>query len=221
QDADDWSAPDRLEKLLEHAEATGADMIGSQEVRVFCDEPEVVPIQWPVDGNEEFAQRATAFPLLHPTTLVSRHAMLAAGGYSMGLRFGGDAEFLRRVHHVARCVNTPHHGYFRRIRQGSLTTAPATAIGTPARKQLMEETFERANANAERVARAEAPDLRPLRPGPPVKLDRLAGPKLHTRSSGPRPPRPAAPAPVPAGECVPSPIFVVGAERSGASALGA
>ncbi|MDQ3723261.1 MAG: glycosyltransferase, partial [Actinomycetota bacterium] len=175
QDADDWSAPDRLERLLEHAEATGADMIGSQEVRVFCDEPEVVTIAWPLDGNEQFRERPTAFPLLHPTTLVSRAAMVAAGGYSKGLRFGGDAEFLRRVHHVARCVNTPHAGYFRRIRQGSLTTAPATAIGTPARKQLMAETFARADANAERLVRGEALDLSPLRPGPPIRLARLCG----------------------------------------------
>lgn len=221
QDADDWSAPDRLEALLAHAEATGADMIGSQEVRVFCDEPEVAPIQWPLDGNAEFAVRATAFPLLHPTTLVSRRAMMEAGGYSMGLRFGGDAEFLRRVHHVARCVNTPHHGYFRRIRQGSLTTAPATAIGTPARKQLMEETFERANANAERVARGERPDLSPLRPGPGIKLERLAGPRLHTASSGPRPARPAPPARPEAQDGPSAPIFVVGADRSGASVIGA
>ena len=44
QDADDWSAPERLEKLLAGAESTGAELIGSQEVRVFCDEPEAVPI---------------------------------------------------------------------------------------------------------------------------------------------------------------------------------
>jgi glycosyltransferase involved in cell wall biosynthesis len=221
QDADDWSAPDRLERLLAHAEESGADMIGSQEVRVFCDEPEVAGIQWPLDGNAQFVGMPTAFPLLHPTTLVSRHAMVAAGGYSMGLRFGGDAEFLRRVHHVARCVNTPHYGYYRRIRQGSLTTAPATAIGTPARKQLMEETFERAHANAERVATGDAPDLTPLREGSRIKLTRLAGPRLHTRSSGERQARPA-PQLRPASSDGPTgPVFVVGAERSGASALAA
>jgi glycosyltransferase involved in cell wall biosynthesis len=230
QDADDWSAPDRLERLLADAEAAGADMIGSQEIRVFCDEPEVVSIQWPLDGNAEFRQRATAFPLLHPTTLVSRRAMVAAGGYSMGLRFGGDAEFLRRVHHVARCVNSPHHGYFRRIRQGSLTTAPATAIGTPARKQLMEETFARANANAERVAAAEAPDLSPLRPGPGMKLTRLAGPRLHTRAGGERQqrserpfdqPDPGMEPAAPANGAATGPIFVIGADRSGVSAVAA
>lgn len=223
QDADDWSAPDRLEQLLACAQEHGADMIGSQEVRIFCDEPEVAPIQWPLDGNAPFKERPTAFPLLHPTTLVSRAAMMAAGGYSMGLRFGGDAEFLRRVHYVARCVNTPHYGYYRRVRQGSLTTAPATAIGTPARKQLMEETFARANANAEAVAGGRQPDLSPLRPGPAIKLRRLCGPRLHTKTTEARRPRPEPPtplAPVTADEA-PAPIFVIGPDRAGASALGA
>jgi glycosyltransferase involved in cell wall biosynthesis len=220
QDADDWSAPDRLERLLEHAEREGADMIGSQEVRIFCDEPQAIPIQWPLDGNEPFKERPTAFPLLHPTTLVGRELVKAAGGYSTGLRFGGDAEFLRRAHYVGRCVNTSHHGYFRRIRQGSLTTAPATAIGTPARKKLMEETFARAASNAERVARGDAPDLSPLRTGERVELRRLAGPQLHTTRSGRPVARPPAPEPAPAREGAPAPVFVVGAERSGASALG-
>jgi glycosyltransferase involved in cell wall biosynthesis len=219
QDADDWSAPDRLERLLEHAEREGADMIGSQEVRIFCDEPQAIPIQWPLDGNEPFKERATAFPLLHPTTLVSRALLKAAGGFSSGLRFGGDAEFLRRAHHVGRCVNTSHHGYFRRVRRGSLTTAPATAIGTPARKELMEETFARANANAEAVARGEQPDLTPLRSGPRVGLERLAGPRLHTKGAGDRPPRPAPPVPYPAQEGEPAPVFVVGTDHAGAGVL--
>jgi glycosyltransferase involved in cell wall biosynthesis len=219
QDADDWSAPDRLERLLEHAEREGADMIGSQEVRIFCDEPQAIPIQWPLDGNEPFQERATAFPLLHPTTLVSRALLKAAGGFSSGLRFGGDAEFLRRAHYVGRCVNVPHHGYFRRVRRGSLTTAPATAIGTPARKELMEETFARANANAEAVARGEQPDLTPLRTGPRVGLERLAGPRLHTEGSGDRPPRPAPPQPYPAEDGPPAPVFVVGTDHAGAGVL--
>jgi colanic acid/amylovoran biosynthesis glycosyltransferase len=85
----------------------------------------------------------------------------------------------------------------------------------------MEETFARATANAERVARGEAPDLSPLRPGPAIRLKRLCGPRLHTKSSGPRPPRPAAPPrPLPA-QGTPTAIFVIGADRSGASTLAA
>ena len=50
----------------------------------------------------------------------------------------------------------------------STETAPATAIGTPARKELMEETFARARANHERVAQGLEPDLSPLRTRGPV-----------------------------------------------------
>jgi glycosyltransferase involved in cell wall biosynthesis len=214
QDADDWSAPDRLERLLQEAERTGAELIGTQEVRVFCDEPEAVPIDWPLDVNACFAERATAFPLLHPTSLVSRDVVMAVGGFATGLRFGGDAEFLRRAHHVARVVNVPSYSYYRRIRQNSLTTAPATRIGSPVRKQIMEMTFERANRNAELVASGKQPDLSPPRTAPPVGFTRLAGPELKAPKE-----RPAAVAP-PEPEAAPlAPIFVVGADRSGASAL--
>lgn len=220
QDADDWSASDRLEKLLEGAAATGAELIGSQEIRVFCDEPEAVPIQWPLDGNGPLEDQPTAFTCLHPTSLVSRDLVQAIGGFSSGLRFGGDAEFLRRAHWIATVANVPHYGYLRRIRQDSLTTAPATAIGTPARKELMEETFARARTNHELVDQGLEPDLSPLRTRGPVKLQRLCGPPLHGMTGAKKirrrhrsiPPPRAYPNP-------PVPIFVLSAERSGASAL--
>jgi glycosyltransferase involved in cell wall biosynthesis len=219
QDADDWSAPDRLERLLEGAAATGAELIGSQEVRVFCDEPEVAGIAWPLDGNAPFAERPTAFSSLHPTTLVSHDLLDAVGGFATGLRFGGDAEFLRRVQWIATIANVPNYGYYRRIRQGSLTTAPATAIGTPVRKQLMEETFARAHANVEAVANGREPDLSPLRTAPPVELRHLTGPKLLPKG------KTAPQRKTPRGQkrrtetAAPQPVFVLGAARSGASIL--
>ena len=85
QDADDWSAPDRLERLLDARRGRrGAELIGSQEVRVFCDEPEAAPIQWPLDGNAPFAEQPTAFPLLHPTSSSRATCVMAAGGFSIG-----------------------------------------------------------------------------------------------------------------------------------------
>ena len=100
QDADDWSAPDRLERLLEHAEREGADMIGSQEVRIFCDEPRRAD---PVAARR---QRAVHGARDGVPAAASDHAGLARaaeGGRRVldGLRFGGDAEFLRRAHYVA------------------------------------------------------------------------------------------------------------------------
>jgi glycosyltransferase involved in cell wall biosynthesis len=222
QDADDWSAPDRLELLLAAAERTGAELIGTQELRVFCEEPEVAPIEWPLDVKAPFAERPTAFPLLHPTSIVSRELVMELGGFASGLRFSGDAEFLRRAHHVAQVINIPEHAYYRRIRQGSLTTAPATGLKSSKRRQVMEMLWERARRNAELVACGEAPDLSPCLTAPAVGLRRLAGPALRGQEDDgsacvERPSAPSAGAPRAGGP--PRPIFVIGADRSGVSAL--
>ena len=223
QDADDWSAPDRLEKLLAAGERTGAELLGTQEMRVFCDEPEVAPIKWPLDVHAMFAEKPTAFPLLHPTSIVTRDLVMELGGFASGLRFSGDAEFLRRAQYVARVLNIPDYLYFRRIRQNSLTTARATGLKSPERQRVMEMLWERARLNAERAATGEQPDLGPIESAPPVGLRRLAGPPLSGQEAAdafaetPAAARPAAPGGSKGGP--PRPIFVIGADRSGASAL--
>ena len=220
QDADDWSAPDRLERLLEAGERTRAELLGGQEMRVFCEEPEVAPIRWPLDVKAAFAEKPTAFPLLHPTSIVTRDLVMALGGFASGLRFSGDAEFLRRAQYVAHVTNIQHYGYFRRIRRNSLTTAAATGLQSPERQRVMEMLWGRARRNAERVAAGQEPDLAPCTTAPPVGLRLLAGPALHAAGQ-------PAPAPVqrtPSGPRQkrggpPRPVFVLGADRSGASAL--
>lgn len=180
QDADDWSAPERLEALLAEAARTGAEMVGGQEVRVRCMEGEVLPFLRPLDANAALADDPGSFPVLHPTSLVSRDLVMRVGGFATGMRFGGDAEFLRRAACVARVVNAPHFGYFRRIRPGSLTMAPATGLRSPARRALIQELRARAEANADVAKRGGAPDLTPYRIAGPVRLDHLAGPPLKS-----------------------------------------
>jgi len=221
QDADDWSAPDRLEKLLAAGERTGAELIGTQEIRVFCEEPEVAPIAWPLDVHKQFAVKPTAFPLLHPTSIVTRDLVQSLGGFASGLRFSGDAELLRRAQHVARVANVPDHCYYRRIRENSLTTASATGLRSPIRQQVMEMLWEQARRNAAAAATGQTPDLSPIRTAPPVRLRQLAGPALSGRPAGgfedsPRPPAP--PKPERRGG-PPRPVFAIGAPRSGVSAL--
>jgi len=220
QDADDWSGPERLEALLRHAAETGAELIGTQELRVFCDEPEVTPIEWPLDVNAQFAEKPTAFPLLHPTSIVSRGLVMRLGGFASGLRFSGDAEFLRRARFVSDVVNVPELLYFRRIRQGSLTTAPATGLQSPERKRVMEMLWQRARHNAELAELGGTPHLEPCETARPVGLKKLTGPPLLGRGNDPAPPRPASPPTLerrPEGS--PRPVFVVGADRSGVSSL--
>jgi glycosyltransferase involved in cell wall biosynthesis len=222
QDADDWSAPDRLEQLLAAGERNGAELIGTQEIRVFCEEPEVTPIAWPLDVHKQFAAKATAFPLLHPTSIVTRDLVMELGGFASGLRFSGDAELLRRAQHVAKVANVADHCYYRRIRENSLTTASATGLRSPIRQQVMELLWEQARRNAAAAAAGQTPDLSPIRTAPPVRLRQLAGPALSGRPAKgfvAEPERPAAPAKPARKGGAPRPVFVIGAPRAGVSAL--
>jgi hypothetical protein len=218
QDADDWSAFDRLEVLLQTAEETDAELVGSHEVRVLVEQGDIVPVRYPLDVNEVLRARPTAFPLLHPTSLVARRLVTRLGGFATGLRFSGDAEFLRRAGHVARLVNADHFGYFRRKRAGSLTTASETGLGSPMRRQVQEMLAERARANAQAVARGAAPDLAPWRRAPEPNLRLLAGPApgdLPVRSgwTGSVPRAPAS------GGATREPVFVIGPPRAGDTLL--
>lgn len=179
QDADDWSTSDRLELLLAEAERTGAELVGSQELRVLCDSREVLPCLYPLDVNAALAVRP-AHPLLHPTSLVARDLVHRLGGFATGLRFGGDSEFLLRAAYVARIVNVPSYCYFRRHRRGSLTTDPATGLDTPVRLQLQQLLRERGLSNASAVARGEPPALEPCASAAPARLTHILGPELRS-----------------------------------------
>ena len=177
QDADDWSTSDRLALLLEEAQRAGAELIGSQELRVLCDSDETMPVCYPLDANLALAEKP-GHPLLHPTSLVSRDLFLRAGGFATGLRFGGDTEFLLRASWVGRIVNIPDYCYFRRKRENSLTTNRDTGLQSPARLELLGLVKTRAYANMQAVARGESPDLTPCRTADPIQLEHVLGPEL-------------------------------------------
>jgi glycosyltransferase involved in cell wall biosynthesis len=177
-DADDWSSPDRLEVLLKAARKTNAEMIGSQEIRIYCDEAEAIPWCYPVDVNAALMESPQSFPLLHPTSLVSRDLIQRIGGYATGMRFSGDAEFLRRATHAGWLVNVSEFCYFRRKRAGALTSSSETGFQSSARRETEEIIRERAVRNAAKSARNELPDLRPYKMMPPVELTHISGPRV-------------------------------------------
>lgn len=182
QDADDWSTYDRLEILLTEAERAGAELIGSQELRILYDETDPLPVCYPLDVNAAFRQHP-GFPLLHPTSLVSRDLVQRLGGFATGLRFGGDTEFLHRAAHVARIVNVPRYCYFRRVREGALTTASDTAIGSPARDELGNQLEEWILENNPYSARREADTLKPFAVAQAIHLTHMSGPRLTNDAS--------------------------------------
>jgi hypothetical protein len=174
QDADDWSANIRLERLLEAAEKTGAELVGTQEWRVYELESKITPVYYPLDVNLAL-QKKPGHPLMHPSSLVARDLVMRVGGFATGLRFGGDTEFLLRSALATKIVNIPEFCYFRRKRPHSLTTAPKTGLQSPERKALLTALKARARQNLEKMQMKRQPDLTPLAIAKPIKLHYLAG----------------------------------------------
>jgi len=177
QDADDWSSGYRLELLLAAAENYGAELVGTQELRVFEDD-RVLPVVYPLNVSAALAAKP-GHPLLHPTSLVSRNLVLRLGGFATGLRFSGDTEFLLRAQFAAIIVNVPDYGYFRRHRAGSLTTDRATGLDAPVRLELIQQLKKRAIANSAAVREGKLPDLRPLKTAGAIELNYITGSPLE------------------------------------------
>lgn len=177
QDADDWSAYNRLALLLAEAERTGAELVGSQEVRVDEIKGRCYAVCYPLDVTGAVREEI-GHALLHPTSLVSTGLLKRLGGFATGLRFGADSEFFRRAAFVATIANIPEGAYFRRKRPESLTTAATTGIDSPLRKKLLSAIRARAVSNRELLALDLLPDLQPLSCREQIALSHVSGPAL-------------------------------------------
>jgi hypothetical protein len=177
QDADDWSSCDRLQSLLHTALATGAELIGTQEIRVHDEAARLTGVNYPLDVNAALATKP-GHPLLHPTSLVTRDLVQRLGGFATGLRFGGDTEFLLRAVWSAKVLNLPSYSYFRRKRLDSLTTAPETGLESPARLELLRQLKQRAIARNAAFAAKESVDRSPIATAPAIQLKHMTGPPL-------------------------------------------
>lgn len=229
QDADDWSAPDRLEVLLDLATRTGKELIGSQGHRLIVDEGEVVLYQHPIDPERTFQTTPKSKPVHHPTSLVTRDLIQRTGGYCTGLPYSGDTEFLRRAATIGPIGNTAEFIYIYRTRSDSLTGSEETGVHTAVRRELWAIQHPRAQWISDRVQAGLGPVLAPMAMTSPANLAHLSGPALlgvdgqpwpigtpvALDSSKPRKKttrRKSAATP-------PRPVFIIGAPRSGTSIL--
>lgn len=229
QDADDWSAPNRLDVLLDLAVRTGKELIGSQGHRLIVDEGEVVLYQHPIDPERTFQTTPKSKPVHHPTSLVTRDLIQRTGGFSTGLPFSGDTEFLRRAATIGPIANTAEFIYVYRTRSDSLTGSEETGIHTAVRRELWAIQHPRAQWIADRVAAGLGPVLAPMAVTNPVTLAHVSGPALRGLDGHPWPPGTAAAITTPPARPKPSrrrraadpprPVFVIGAPRSGTSIL--
>jgi hypothetical protein len=171
---------DRLALLLAEAERTGAELVGTQELRMSEDGAVFRPALYPLDVNAACSD-VPHHTLLHPTSLVATGLIRRLGGLANALRYSGDTEFLYRAVFAARVVNIPEFAYVRRDRAGSLTLSAATGLQSPARQALLARLSAVAQERAACRARGEAVDLTPLETAPTVTLNRICGPELRAR----------------------------------------
>ena len=175
QDADDWCTHDRLERLLEEAELTDAEWIGTQELMVL--ENSIFALRYPVK-LDSLRQSPLSQPFCYASSLISNKFLTRLGGFASGLRFSGDLELVNRALWTDKIRNLDRYCYFRRIRKDSLTTSEATGLGSPARREIGLQIAARKEENKILVSKGMTPNLEPLTIGKPVVLERLMGPML-------------------------------------------
>ncbi|MCO5222166.1 MAG: sulfotransferase [Thermomicrobiales bacterium] len=230
EDSDDWSAPNRLEVLLDLATRTGKELIGSQGHRLIVNENEVVLYQHPLNPELTFQTTPKSKPVHHPTSLVTRDLIQRTGGFATGLPFSGDTEFLRRAATIGPIANTAEFIYVYRTRSDSLTGSEETGIHTAIRRDLWAIQHPRAQWIADRANADLGPILAPMAVTSPAVLTHLAGPALLGIDGRSWPNGVDAPLPDlgpvkrassrrKASGQPPHPVFVIGAPRSGTSIL--
>jgi hypothetical protein len=178
QDADDWSSHDRLELSLRAMEETGADMVGTHEIRIDLRRQTLEVCAYPPDVNYAMAHAPAHF-ILHCTTLISRPLAMRIGGFDDRLKVGADTDFVFRACHAGRLVNLPSFCLFHRTRAGSMTTHDLTGYQSVSR--IIEDRFikVRARRNAALVQGGQTPEII-VKQKEPVSFIYHRGPKLRT-----------------------------------------
>jgi glycosyltransferase involved in cell wall biosynthesis len=96
-DGDDVSLPHRVERQLEHAASTGAEVIGAAMWEFRGSEDDVVSLRTPPLSHADIARRMRwNNPMNHPTTLYRREVAIGAGGYG-DLRLMQDYDLFARM----------------------------------------------------------------------------------------------------------------------------
>lgn len=149
-DADDYSAPTRLEEQMKALEADPSLRCVGTFAWTFRDDPAVVDgvITTPIK-DVDIKGTLVGSPIIHGSLLVSRDAMLDAGGYNDHYRYTNDIDLYDRLLPKNPAANIPKQllGVRRHSNQGSRTkvaldenleiTANRLLRGTYSRKETV------------------------------------------------------------------------------------
>ncbi|MBI3616078.1 MAG: glycosyltransferase family 2 protein [Candidatus Omnitrophica bacterium] len=170
-DADDYSAPTRLEEQIRRLhEEPSLRGIGTF-AWVFRDDPRVMEeiVKRPVDYPTMKREILRGTPMIHASLLFHREALLEIGGYDERYRITADRELYGRLLARYRAVNLPKplYGIRRHSAQGSYTaTAARETVDlfsrmlsegrySPEEKATLRESLVRAHLFCARCSRKE------------------------------------------------------------------
>lgn len=151
-DADDWSEPDRLERLIARLQDEAADVAYSASWKCVPDAPDdrwlesFAALRAPL--GRDFVHRAH-----HPCALYSSEALRRLGGPFGGFRIGYDSLLVNLLRMTAEIAfeERPLTTYC--MRPDSLTASAATGFGTAERERVwaaLERVYQEARALHER-----------------------------------------------------------------------
>jgi glycosyltransferase involved in cell wall biosynthesis len=162
QDADDLSEPDRFSVQVDLLERDRADLVGCGYVTIDAEGRKVGQRLMPRNGNL-WMRLGRSTVALHPTTVVRRSVFTRLGGFDGTALFGADTDFHLRLARLYRIRNTRRTLYRYRVWPQSLTAAPETGFGSPARQAYvarmvaLEQERKRARGRAELLRLLVAP----------------------------------------------------------------
>lgn len=148
QDADDWSAPKRVERLLHALERDRSDFSVSAAPQFIetAQGHRIVEVRWRYSTHEADAGN---FVIHHRITssfkyraphhgLFRKSSLHAIGGYYGGLRISYDTLVPNLILMIGRVSHVPENLYYRLLRPGSLTHGSMTGIGSAGAKRESE-----------------------------------------------------------------------------------
>jgi glycosyltransferase involved in cell wall biosynthesis len=147
QDADDWSDPKRVERLLLALQQDGSDLAISAEPQ-FVETPQgvqIVEVRWGSISLRRDAGKFVVHPHITPSFkyraphhgLFRSASLRAIGGYYGGLRITYDTLVPNLILMTGRISHVPDRLYFRLLRRESLTHDSQTGAGSAnARREL-------------------------------------------------------------------------------------
>jgi len=133
-DSDDISTFDRTSVLVNFLNKKNIDAVGSHELRINKIEKKIVAVRYPLNVIQKTYDGQYA--IFFPATAIKKSAYLKTGGLSTIRKHSLDSQFYKRSYFFLNIENVDEFLYIRVKHENSLTTASATALGSPIRERL-------------------------------------------------------------------------------------